>query len=192
MGLFYLYYFSIEVRKCRKEMKAAGPVTGFLQHFRHPSNWMMLTNNVLYFIQLMFRIQANSILPAAMAVESADFHSEIRSSLRTQVIGRKLNAANTFLNWFKMISYLSYAPSFAVLTDTLVSAAPEVFGFSFIFFVIFFGSSDCPVPGIDDAKRAARGVRDHHLLECARLHTAIAPNVSAGPVAVREPPVQAN
>jgi hypothetical protein len=38
-----------------------------------------------------------------------------------------------------MITFLSYVPSFAVLTDTLVTAAPEILGFAFIFFVIFFG-----------------------------------------------------
>ena len=40
---------------------------------------------------------------------------------------------------YKMITFLSYVPSFAVLTDTLVTAAPEILGFAFIFFVIFFG-----------------------------------------------------
>jgi hypothetical protein len=50
----------------------------------------------------------------------------------------KFQATNTFLNWFKMITYLSYAPSFAVLTDTLAMAAPEIMGFSFIFFVVVY------------------------------------------------------
>ena len=50
----------------------------------------------------------------------------------------KFQATNTFLNWFKMITYLSYAPSFAVLTDTLAMAAPEIMGFTFIFFVVVY------------------------------------------------------
>jgi len=38
-----------------------------------------------------------------------------------------------------MIAYLSYIPTFALLTDTLGVAAPEIFGFSFVFFIVFIG-----------------------------------------------------
>jgi hypothetical protein len=48
-------------------------------------------------------------------------------------------ATNTFLNWFKLINYLSYAPQFAVLTDTLSRAMPEIMGFGLVFAMVFYG-----------------------------------------------------
>jgi hypothetical protein len=90
----------------------------------------------LYIIHVFFKLSAASQLPDTINVDSAVYVPEVRSALVTLFWATKLQAINTFLNWSKMIAYLSYAPQFAVLTDTLKAAAPEIFGFAFIFFVV--------------------------------------------------------
>jgi hypothetical protein len=131
IGCFYCYYLWLEGCDLRRK--------GLSTFCSQPKHWMMLVNICLYFSSTFLAMWSNNILPDSLAVDSADFVPQVLASLRTRALSVKLNAANTFLNWFKMITYLSYAPSFAVLTDTLVTAAPEIFGFTFVFFIIFYG-----------------------------------------------------
>ena len=44
-----------------------------------------------------------------------------------------------FLNWFKVVFFLSFLPTFGLLLDTLNLAAPNLLGFLVVFLVVFSG-----------------------------------------------------
>ena len=48
-------------------------------------------------------------------------------------------AVNVFLNWFKLIAYLSLNPTFAMMAHTLKTAATGCLGFLGIFCIILYG-----------------------------------------------------
>merc|ERR1711865_603174 len=50
-----------------------------------------------------------------------------------------VTGVNVFLNWFKGIAILSYSPTFAVINQTLKTAAPNVASFGWVFFIVFYG-----------------------------------------------------
>jgi hypothetical protein len=131
IALFYAYYLVVELREIRDD--------GYRACLARPRTWLMLINIWLYIVFVLLWFQSLAILPASLQTESVLYAAEVRSSMEVRSLAVKLQATNTFLNWFKMITYLSYSPSFGVLTDTLTTAASEIFGFAFIFFVIFFG-----------------------------------------------------
>merc|ERR1711968_402103 len=69
-------------------------------------------------------------LPGSIHVDDGTKFVDFRSAMYFKTLSNEIGAINTFLNWFKMIAYLSYIPTFALLTDTLRVAAPEIFGFA--------------------------------------------------------------
>jgi hypothetical protein len=156
IGAFYGYYLSSELVGMWRWDKGAA---AYLSRSRH---LMMMINILLYVLYLYFFFHAKHWLPDSLTADSAAFYPEVREALQELAMATKLQATNTFLNWFKMITYLSYAPSFAVLTDTLSTAAPEILGFAFIFFVIFFGFAQAHAMVLNTKLEQFRSLGDAH------------------------------
>lgn len=130
VGLFYLYYFCIELGELRIER---------WEYFKSADNIVMLLNCVLYVATIVLYAQARNILPEVLDVDSPSFQPEVRSSMNTHQIGINIEAANTFINWFKVLMYLKLDPRFAALTDTLELAAGDMAGFVVCFLAVFYG-----------------------------------------------------
>jgi len=130
VALFYLFYAGEEFLKLREE----GP----RKFFKSAINIAMILNIALFVFQVYFRLLAQMDAPGIALVDGKDF-LDFAPATHAIRLSNELGAINTFLNWFKMIAYLSYIPTFALLTDTLGVAAPEIFGFSFVFFIVFIG-----------------------------------------------------
>jgi len=131
VGLFYLYYSAEEAI----ELWHDGPRT----YFSSTLNCAMVLNILLFVLQVYYRALSSSNAPALAYVDAGDSFIDFRAAMQATRFSNDIGAINTFLNWFKMIAYLSYIPTFALLTDTLKVAAPEIFGFSFVFAIVFFG-----------------------------------------------------
>eukprot|EP00936_MAST-01D_sp_MAST-1D-sp1_P001300 g1300.t1 len=131
VALFYVYYTIEEV----VEFYTDGP----RKYFKSTLNIVMVLNITLFVLQIVFRFMGSAALPGSIYVDDGTKFVDFRSAMYFKTLSNEIGAINTFMNWFKMIAYLSYVPTFALLTDTLSLAAPDIFGFSFVFFIIFFG-----------------------------------------------------
>eukprot|EP00947_MAST-08B_sp_MAST-8B-sp1_P005364 g5364.t1 len=70
--------------------------------------------------------------------EAYDYLDYLRPSL-IWYYARNLNSLNTFLVWFKLVSFLSYVPRFALLQTTLAMAARNTAAFVLIFAIQLLG-----------------------------------------------------
>jgi len=62
-------------------------------------------------------------------------------AIHYMISANQITAANTFLNWFKFVLYLSYVPTFALLSETIGKAGPDVMAFMMVFGIILWGFS---------------------------------------------------
>jgi hypothetical protein len=129
VALFYVFYFL----EALQEYRMLG-----IQYLKSFLNMMQILNFVFFLIHLCLSVYAVTILPEDVPVDSETF-IEFLPSVRFKNSGTAVQAINVFLNWFKLIAILSYAPTFGVMTDTLAKAAEGVAGFGVIFFIVFFG-----------------------------------------------------
>jgi hypothetical protein len=129
VALFYVFYFL----EALQEYRMLG-----VQYLKSFLNIMQILNFVFFMISLTLQVYAVTILPEDVPVDSETF-IEFLPSVRFKNSATAVQAINVFLNWFKLIAILSYAPTFGVMTDTLAKAAEGVAGFGVIFFIVFFG-----------------------------------------------------
>jgi hypothetical protein len=135
-GLFYAWYGYQEYREYKE--------VGRSEYLSSPMNWMQLFNIMFFLIATMCKATVTALLPAALIMEGTDFNP-FKSAVVFQLTAVAVDATNTFLNWFKLVALLSYAPQFAVMTDTLFFAAQNLTDFALVFFIVFTGFSQAYV-----------------------------------------------
>jgi hypothetical protein len=135
-AMFYAWYGYQEWREYKTVGKKA--------YFGSPMNWMQLFNCLFFLIASMCKAAATTMLPAALVIEGNDFNP-FKSAVTFQLTAIAVDATNTFLNWFKLVALLSYAPQYAVMTDTLFFAAQNLTDFALVFFIVFTGFSQAYV-----------------------------------------------
>uniref|UniRef100_A0A7S1CC16 Polycystin cation channel PKD1/PKD2 domain-containing protein n=1 Tax=Bicosoecida sp. CB-2014 TaxID=1486930 RepID=A0A7S1CC16_9STRA len=132
-AVFYLYYFGAAMAHLRQ--------VGFKKAFQ-PETLVQNLNIGFYFVVWMLRGLSIAWAPPMndVIVDSDTFYS-FRSAAVYKALSLYCNACNAFLAWFKLTSYLSYFPRFALVTGTLRRSLQAVGGFIVIFCVLFYGFS---------------------------------------------------
>jgi hypothetical protein len=140
VGLFYAFYLLKELHNMR--------ILGCSGYLGDVHSRFMLLNIGLYIAQLQLRMHAAGMLPAGAGynLSSAAFDITLRPALITLRTSTLLQASNTFLNWFRVVEYLSIAPAFGVLVGTLSRAAPDMLRFAAVFCIIFYGFAQVHSP----------------------------------------------
>mmetsp|Transcript_9536 Transcript_9536/g.33511 ORF Transcript_9536/g.33511 Transcript_9536/m.33511 type:complete len:678 (-) Transcript_9536:100-2133(-) len=129
--LFYMYYFVREVRRGRNRG---------MRYFMNTDAALHNINIVVFVFVCVGRLISMSLTPSeASVVVDSDIFYDFGPSASVRKISVYLNAINAFLCWFKLIRYLSYAPSMALVVGTLGRSAGEVVGFMVIFAITFYG-----------------------------------------------------
>jgi hypothetical protein len=132
VAAFYAYFLASEVRAYRLH-------STFRDFFSSPYHVLMVMNIVLYVMQWAFRAASASYMPAAINVDDPSTFLDFWPATRLAVTAVAVQAMNIFLSWFKLIQFLSIAPTFAVLNDTIARSAAGVGSFTMIFSVLLFG-----------------------------------------------------
>eukprot|EP00937_MAST-01D_sp_MAST-1D-sp2_P003490 g3490.t1 len=135
-ALFYLYFGKMALRRARR--------VGWRKFLK--SGWALfeIINLVVFFSFFFLRFVAfaahdfptHSGGARSIDVASARYF-EARPAVHCRLMAEKLAGINVFLNWFKLISVLSYLPAFNLMTETLAQATRNVAGFFFIFIILF-------------------------------------------------------
>jgi hypothetical protein len=131
VGLFYAHY----TWELYKVYKIEG--SKILQSFL---SVCQIANVVFYFAAIGCMVQAERGYPESMDPNSDEYY-DIGPSVRFKGWAMCIQGINVFLNWFKLISILSYSKTFALVNETIQKAAGGVAGFLVAFFVIFYGFS---------------------------------------------------
>jgi len=141
VACFYVYFAVLEA--CEMRMK------GLMAYFGEWLNWCQCLNIVLFVVQLVCRWTATNfvLLPDGRRGKSALEGTHIDHSVfldmwpavRMHQFAMAAQATNVFLNWFKLISYLSFVPNFATMSNTLSRSAQELSAFGLVFFVVMYG-----------------------------------------------------
>lgn len=101
--------------------------------------------NVLFYL-LVWATRAFSLLslpPAETLNAGSNEFYDFTRGLGMKATSVHFAALNVFLCWFKLVSFLSYVPKFALVTGTLSRAASSVSNFAIIFLVVLYGFSSC-------------------------------------------------
>ena len=96
-------------------------------------NWVQCLNLLFFVLQWVYVAIAFRHLPAAPDIWGGDTFFDFRVGMRALNDQRRLLACNCFLNWFKVVFFMSYIPVFALLLDTLALATPVLSGFILVF-----------------------------------------------------------
>eukprot|EP00937_MAST-01D_sp_MAST-1D-sp2_P002744 g2744.t1 len=131
--LFYFYYFMDEMRELWHD--------GARKYFSSFMNVLQLTNVALFVAHLGFDIEASVLVKSVLHhadVDPRQFY-DFRPAVKAKRLSVVIQATNTFLNWMKLLGYLSISPTFGLLTDTLTRALPATTGFIACFFLMIFG-----------------------------------------------------
>jgi hypothetical protein len=129
---FYLYYFFHELKELRR--------VGASEFFSTAFNCLQTMNIVFFGFSCLLKMAAVAFTPAAISLDGSDFNT-LKSAVSFTLTTNAVESVNAFLNFFKLIMFLSYDPAFSVLTNTLHYAAKPVFDFAVIFFIVFTGFS---------------------------------------------------
>jgi hypothetical protein len=129
VGVFYLYYFLEMIPVITRHGWAA---------FEDFLFCAQLANIVFFIVTTAATWYAETLYPATLMPDGSDY-IDMHPSVRFKIVSSSVGAVNVFLNWFKLISILSYDPQFGIVYNTLGRAASGVGGFSIIFFIIFYG-----------------------------------------------------
>jgi hypothetical protein len=129
VGFFYAYYLIKELKQFRRQ----GCV-----YLQSPTNYLIVANVILYMLGLWYRSQMSSLAPNNVDVDSSDF-ANFWPSGQCARYAIQLASANCFLNFFQGVEHLSYVPTFALLSDTLKHAGPELLSFMFVFLLVGYG-----------------------------------------------------
>jgi hypothetical protein len=133
VGLFYAYFLAMEL----KQLANAKSKCAYLQS---PGNILILFNVVFYVAGILFALHIEELLPSQSvdATDSSSFRNYWPSAQCARLV-IQLASANCFINFFQGVEHLSYVPTFALLSDTIKTAGPDLLSFSFVFGVIGYG-----------------------------------------------------
>jgi hypothetical protein len=129
VGIFYAYYF---IQGCILLRK-----TG-MKYFCNPSNWLIFVNVILYGSGRYYEAQMLRLAPSNVDVEGSEFYNYWPSAQCARLV-IQLASANCFINIFQGVEHLSYVPTFALLSDTIKTAGPDLLSFGFVFILVFYG-----------------------------------------------------
>ena len=129
-GLFYAYFLLVEVVQWHQQ--------GTGRYWADWLNCVQMLNVLLFSCQIAARFVTMRLRPAAIDASAASFY-ELNPAVRAHKAGVATMAVNVFLNWFKLIAYLSLNPTFAMMAHTLRTAAAGCCGFLGIFCIILYG-----------------------------------------------------
>ena len=128
-GVYYVYFFLVEIVEWHEK------------GWKYWTEWLNVSQmmNIAFFVaQVTARFEVLRVVPDHMVPMSDDFY-ELLPAVRTRKAGIAVMAVNVFLNWFKLIAYLSLNPTFAMMSNTLSRAAGGCCGFLGIFCIILYG-----------------------------------------------------
>jgi hypothetical protein len=129
VSLFYAYFLLRELKKWRKQRR---------KYWKGTLNVVQLVNIIFFIVAEGCKSYASLLYPSTI-----DINSEIFVDFLPGVSFKKLQVAiaatNVFLNWFKVIGILSFAPAFGMMSTTLSLAAAATTSFMIIFFIVFYG-----------------------------------------------------
>jgi hypothetical protein len=129
-GLFYFYFLLVEIVQWHQ--------LGSRKYWFDALNIVQMFNVLFFVIHVSLRYVVIDVVPDPIVVESSDFY-ELNPAVRMNKVAVATMAVNVFLNWFKLIAYLSLNPTFAMMANTLSRAAGGCCGFFGIFCIILYG-----------------------------------------------------
>jgi len=129
-GLFYFYFLLVEIVQWHQ--------LGSRKYWFDTLNIVQMFNVLFFVIHVSLRYVVIDVVPDPIVVESSDFY-ELNPAVRVNKVAVATMAVNVFLNWFKLIAYLSLNPTFAMMANTLSRAAGGCCGFFGIFCIILYG-----------------------------------------------------
>jgi hypothetical protein len=127
-GLFCAYYFVAEMVELYHQ--------GLYDRYLHEAgNVMIIANVCIYTASIIYRAKMHALAPANMNIDSGNFHNywPCGQCARWAI---RLSSANCFINFFQGVEHLSYVPTFALLSDTIRTAGPDLLSFMFVFVLV--------------------------------------------------------
>ena len=134
MLAFYSYYLLQGVEEMRN--------VGVRLYFSSFLNACLILNIAFFVAAWSLRLYISAALLTSQSNFDAfarNYLHEFHPAVKLLRQANSLEAFNAFLNWFKLVSYLSIAPSFGKLTRTLARALQPVLSFATVFVFVFFG-----------------------------------------------------
>ncbi|ETV79418.1 hypothetical protein, variant [Aphanomyces astaci] len=95
-------------------------------------------NIVFFFIVLGLKVLTHASLPTEF---QDDVYVNLRSSANYDYLSRSVNSLNCFLSVLKVFKYLSFIPTFSILTATVSGAVDELIGLFVMIAILLFGGS---------------------------------------------------
>jgi len=132
VGAFYVYYFLCEVY----ELFQKGG-----RYFCEFLNWMQCVNLGFYFWQYVIKLASEDLAPTEIYITSHAYNDFI-PWMMARSFNMEIRAFNAFLNWFKIVAYLSLLPAFGLIGETLNQSLETLVGFMAVFFIVAFGFSN--------------------------------------------------
>ncbi|ETW00281.1 hypothetical protein, variant [Aphanomyces invadans] len=95
-------------------------------------------NIVFFFVVLGLKVLTHASMPTEF---QDDVYVNVRSSANYDYLSRSVNSLNCFLSVLKVFKYLSFIPTFSVLTATVSGAVDELIGLFAMIAILLFGGS---------------------------------------------------
>jgi hypothetical protein len=130
VGCFYCYYFLEQLYRLRAH--------GWGYLFEGMSNWLIMANVWMYCAGIFYNRKMLFLSPENLNVDSGDFANYWPAGCCARWV-IQLASTNCFLNFFQGIEHLSYVPTFALLSDTIHVAGPQLMSFAFVFSLVGYG-----------------------------------------------------
>ncbi|KAH9091325.1 hypothetical protein LEN26_018737 [Aphanomyces euteiches] len=127
--LVVLHHASVAFRRVR---------TVGIKYYAVRANIVNDINIVFFFVVLALRVLIYTSLPHEFNDEE---YINLRSSANYDYMARGVNSVNCFLSVLKVFKYLSFIPTFRVLTSTVSGAVEELMGLFVMIAILLFGGS---------------------------------------------------
>ena len=131
--LFYAYFLLVELSQWH--------ALGGRAYWGEWLNVFQMLNVFLFACQLWARHLTSALAPGPTIAAASPAFYELNPAVRAHKAGVATMAVNVFLNWFKLIAYLSLNPTFAMMANTISRCAKRCGAFCALFFFILYGFS---------------------------------------------------
>ncbi|EQC37508.1 hypothetical protein SDRG_05111 [Saprolegnia diclina VS20] len=109
-----------------------------LSYYRGRGSLTNDVNIVLFFVVAALKMLMFVSLPTSFP---ADTYINLRTSANYDYLSQSVNSLNCFLSILKVFKYLSFLPTFSILTSTVSSALHELLGLFIMIAILLFGGS---------------------------------------------------
>jgi len=131
VAAFYCYY----LLDCLVKIKNVG----LRKFFKDALNFVQVLNILFFLASQGLNLYATTIFPSQDVQIDGSPYLDMLPIAQLKDIALAVTGVNVFLNWFKAIAIMSYSPAFAIINQTISTAAPAVGNFFSVFFIVMIG-----------------------------------------------------